>query len=364
MQNLIQPVLSKEPEYGHEKNNVLSLSKFLSLLGEEEDYFKDEQSDTKLMITRLRKIFYDKWGWNTQLIRKAAYIKCRYKVKLVKQLPGDGYSEREVKKVKRYSNNLYQPKYRLVTYRKNDKVFKNTRANQIPEIYRNDHQDVLLPEEYYCDIAHTLAGLDAFNNFQVVSPLPAFLFFLHKIFPHADSNVEVATWLGDIATSAADFLFEYLNKNKKPLSETTEQKYISINASAPDMLGDIDAYAINHFYKEKISAKDGRLTMLIEEYYHNCSKDTRYAKQRFIIFCEEVGLHYNEKENNFSNEKQWLKKYIKQLRDTTAFMVHSHTEETFKGIILPLKVWLKCYDKVLKLELLLKLFLESLKKLL
>jgi len=364
MENLVQPILSNEPEYGHEKNDVLPLTKFLYMLTEEEDYFKDQQTNTSIMITRLRKIFYDKWGWNTQLIRKAAYIKCRYKVKIVTQLPDDEHSGEGVKKVKRYRDNKYQPKYRLVTYRKNDRVFKNSRANQVPEIYKKDHQDIFLLEGYHCDIAHTLAGLDAFNNFQVVSPLPSFLFFLHKLFPHADSNIEVTTWLGDIATSAADFLFEYLYKNKTSLSEATEQKYIDINASASDMLGDIDAYAINYLYKEQVSSKGRRLTEIMEEYYNKCSNDSQYRKQRFKIFCKEIGLEMNEKENNFSNEEQWLKKYTKQLRNTTAFMINSHTEETLKGIILPLKVWLKCYENVLKLELLLKLFLESLKKLL
>ncbi|HEY6976914.1 MAG TPA: hypothetical protein VH396_11545, partial [Chitinophagaceae bacterium] len=308
MENLIQPILSKEPEYGHEKSDVLSFSEFLSLLEEEENYFQDKQTGTSLMITRLRKIFYDKWGWNTQLIRKAAYIKCRYKVKIVTQLPDDK-PERGVKKVKHYKDNKYQPKYRLVTYRKNDRVFKNSRAGQVPEIYKNDHQDIFLPEGYQCDLAHTLAGLDAFNNFQVVSPLPPFLFFLHKLFPHADSNVEVTTWLGDIATTAADFLFEYLSKNKTPLSETTEQKYIDINASASDMLGDIDAYVINYLYKDYVSSKGKRLTEILEEYYNKCSTDPSYQKQRFKIFCKEIGLHLNEKENNFSNEEQWLKKY-------------------------------------------------------
>ena len=363
MENLIQPILSKEPELGHNKNDVLPFSEFLALLKEEENYFKAQRTYTRLMITRLRKIFYDKWGWNTHLIRKAAYIKCRYKVKIVTQLP-DEKSATGVKKVKHYKDNKYEPQYRLVTYRKNDRVFKNSRANQIPEIYKNDHQDVLLPEGHYCDIAHTLAGLDAFNNFQVVSQLPPFLFFLHKLFPYADSNVEVTTWLGDIATTGADFLFEYLNKNKTPLSESMEQKYIDINASASDMLGDIDAYAINYCYKDYVSAKGMRLTEIIEEYYNKCSNDPLYRKQRFKIFCKEIGLEVNEKENNFSNEAQWLKKYTKQLRNTTAFMVNSHTEETFKGIILPLKVWMKCYENVIKLELLLKIFLESLKKLL
>lgn len=41
------------------KESAISLEKFLQLLENEEDYFKGEQHHTKLMITRLRKIFYN-----------------------------------------------------------------------------------------------------------------------------------------------------------------------------------------------------------------------------------------------------------------------------------------------------------------
>ena len=80
MNELTQPILSNTPYPPH---GVLSLSQFLDLLREEEDYYHGEQTNTKLMITRLRKIFYDKGGWNTQLIRKAAAIEWRYDDKII-----------------------------------------------------------------------------------------------------------------------------------------------------------------------------------------------------------------------------------------------------------------------------------------
>ena len=361
MQELNQPILSRLPEYNHDNKDVLTLADFLNLLKEEEDYFQGEQYNTKLMITRLRKIFYDKWGWNTQLIKGAAYISGRYQVKIINEGTKNNIYEGKVKKVKRYLNNEYTPKYRLVTYRKNDRIYKNSRKNEVPFIYQKDHQDVLLPDGYYCDIAHVLAGLDAFNYPQVVSPLPSFLFFLYKLFPHADSNVDITTWLGDIATSAEDFLFAFIRNNRQSSTTDAEQNYININASASDMLGDIDAYVIHKFYN--IGAKAGRrVTDILEEYYSDNPIGEKLRKQRFDIFCESVGLK-SLVGNKFLNEDDWIAYYKKQLRNTTSFMVYSLTEETVKSIRLPIAVCFKRYEDVIKLEVLLGIFLQELKKL-
>src|SRR5437868_2144677 len=124
---LIQPIFSSEPEHGHKPEDVLTLSQFLDLLKPEEDYFEGEEENTKVMITRLRKIFYDKWGWDTMLIRNTAAIKGRYEVKIVdcESSTPPAYT---LKKVKYYTNNTYTPKCRLVTYRQDDRVYGNARA--------------------------------------------------------------------------------------------------------------------------------------------------------------------------------------------------------------------------------------------
>ena len=78
MNQLNQLILSRNPEPGHDLKNVLTLTEFIKLLKEEEDYYPGEQHNTKLMITRLRKIFYDKWGWNRELVEGAAHIDTPY----------------------------------------------------------------------------------------------------------------------------------------------------------------------------------------------------------------------------------------------------------------------------------------------
>lgn len=356
---LIQPILSKDPEPGHSKDKVLSFDEFLELLRKEEDYFEGEQHNTKLMITRLRKIFYDELGWNTQLIRKAAGIEGRYRVILEDcgVTPGDCSEDYHIfseqgKRVRRYRDNKLQYKCRKVVYRENDKVYPD-RAGQTPFIYESDHQDVMLPDGYHCDLGHVLAGLDALNNPQVVSPLSDFLFFLHKLFPHVGSNANVTTWLGDIASTSGDFLFH--NLAKKPMDEKVMQCYIDRDASASDMLGNIDAFVINSEYRTGTDSGP-RPTDIFSDYYLN----TEIRKGRFRTFSKRIRLEWDGKD--FSNEDEWLRYYSGQLKNNTAFQVFSLTENRLQRFVLPIKIVQNRYNKILCTEMLLKIFLEALKK--
>jgi hypothetical protein len=358
MSHLYQPIISDQPEPGQDSKHVLLLKDFLQLLKEEEDYFSGQQHNTKLSVTRLRKIFYDKWGWDTQLVRTAALIKCRYQVDIV-DCPAASVADLEIKRVRRYRHFENVPKCRRVTYRKNDRIFGNKRVGDVPEIYKKNHQVVLLPEGYYCDIGHTLAGLDALNRPQAVSPLPFALFFLRKLLPNADSNAAVCTWLGDIATTAGDFLLTYLRNNNTPLGTDEEQRIINMNAPGTDMLGNIDSYVIYHFYKLK-ARKGRRVSDILEEYYTDNPAGNSYRKQRFKIFAECIGLE-NFSNNSFSNESEWLKYQKKQLRNTAAFMVNSVSSGCREKYLIPWKLWRRKYEDVIKVEMLLSLFLDELK---
>jgi hypothetical protein len=354
-----QPVLSRKPEPGHADKDVLTAQTFIDLLKEEEDYFPGEQTQLPLMITRLRKIFYDKWGWNKELICRAAPIECRYEVTITGTPPRDNSGQSHVKRKPHYKDNDEVDKYRLVTYRKNDRVYGDTRFGQVPLIYQKDHQEVLLPDGSYCDLAHVLAGLDAYNNPQIVSPLPAWLQFLHKLLPHCDSNMDLVTWLGDIATSSEAFVFDYLRHDKRPLSPETEQHYININAPGSDMLGNIDSYAIARSY-DLSGASGRRLTEIMEEFYISPAR-AFFLQKRYALFCDAVGLKWDGQ--RFTNEEEWLRRYRPQLRDATTFMIFSLTDENVQSVILPLEVWLGKYSDVVKADIMLRLFLKTLKTL-
>jgi hypothetical protein len=356
---LCQPIFADAPESSHDPKDVLTISVFLDLLKEEEDYYPGEQDRTRLMITRLRKIFYDRWGWNSELIRGAAHIPGRYEVRIVDDPRAYKVHPKAAKKLKRYKAFEEQPKYRLVTYRKNDRVYGNTRAGQVPFIYQNDHQETLLPEGHYCDVAHILAGLDAANHPQVVSPLPAWISFLDKLFPHVDANIDIVTWLGDIASTSADFLFDWIRHHRVPLSNEELQQYINIDAPGSDMLGDIDAYVMHSCYPTG-SEKAGRITDMLRDYFCGSGHSQIYRLRRFSIFCRSVGLQGWNGEG-FSNEEKWLDYYQRQLRDNTAFQAYSLNEHGLKSLLVPLRIWLNGYRDELRTRYLLLIFLKTLK---
>lgn len=345
-----QPILSKSPEPGHNKTDVLQLTEFIQLLKDEEDYYDGEQHNTKLMITRLRKIFYDQWGWNKELIENATAEQTRYVMSIV-----DDGSENTTAVV-RYSDFKYAPKHRLVTYGNADKVYGSSRAGQTPEIVRKGHQEVLLPDGYYCDIAHILAGADAYNYPQVVSPLPKFLRFAEHLMPHVDSNMDIVTWLGDIASSSGGFLFNYLRHKNTPNSPQREQYEINIGAPGSDMLGNIDSFIISNSYD--IGSENGlRFTDILTSYYFD---ENSPRKTRFSTYCKLVGLTgWNG--TSWKNEDIWKAYYYRQLRDNVSFQVFSLTDQKLDSVLLPIKVWFGFYRKVLKVEGLLELYLNELK---
>lgn len=355
---LYQPVITRKPEASHSLIDVLSLQSFLVLLKEEEDYYTGDQCNTKLMITRLRKIFYDIWGWNTELIRGAAEIEGRYEVKIVDDAEKQ-YVGRPSGRSLRVSAGLdVVHKRRIVCYKPTDRVYPD-RAGQIPFIYDKDHQELVLPEGVFCDIAHVLAGLDAINYKAHVAPLPNWLMWARKIFPYNESNVDIVTWLGDIASASGDFVFEYLNRNRK-INDKIRQDEINSDAPGSDMLGDIDPYVIACCYD--ISSSNGlRVTDILQDYYCGESKGKYYREHRFSIFCEQIGLGKLDGEY-FEKEKDWMKFYIKQLRNGTTFCEFSQLEN-IKGAWIALRTWLHCFEDVMVLEELLEIFLKELKDL-
>lgn len=345
-----QPILSKLPEPGHSKSDVLQLKDFILLLKEEEDYYEGEQNNTKLMITRLRKIFYDQWGWNKQLIEGATAEQVRYEMNIVDDNTDDTTD------IIRYSEFKYAPKHRLLTYSATDRIFGDTRVGKTPEIVKNGHQEVVLPDGYYCDIAHILAGVDAYNYPQTVSPLPHFLRFFEHLLPHVDSNMDIVTWLGDIASSSGGFLFNYLRTNKSKNSPKREQYEINIGAPGSDMLGNIDAFIIGNAYD--VGSENGqRFTDILTSYYFD---DDSPRKKRFETYCKLIGLKGWNGEN-WKNEEIWKAYYYRQLRDNVSFQVFSLTDQKLDSVILPIKVWFGFYRNILKVEELLEIYLKELK---
>jgi hypothetical protein len=348
---LYQPILSRCPERGDSPDQYLTFHQFLCLLREEENYFLDEY-DLKTMTTRLRKIFYDNGGWDI-LIRQAASVPGRYNVEIVDCSQTGNVKSSELNQVPHYTNNISNPQCRKVTYKPDDRIYGRTRAGCVPIIYKDNHADIQLPEECFCDIGHTLAGLDALNNPQVVTPWPEWLAILNRLFIRVESNAYLATWLGDIATSGADFLYKYLRTGNQ---NTPEEEQLSINehASASDMLGNIDAFVIYDIYIRQITPPK-KITEIFRDYYENLDR-----KQKLTKFCELMGLGWDGL--SFKNHQEWLKTNIIELRNATAIMVALFSDNPFQKYVLPVQVWLGKYDEIIKPKELLEIFLFELKK--
>jgi len=356
-ETIVQPIESNVPEIPA-KGNGISFAHFIDLLRREEDFFRAEQHKTKIMFSRLRKIFYDNWGWNTELIRGASKIEGRYEVTVVDD------PTPQTNKKPRAGSRLQTSNYDIVYKHREVKVKQGDWLNpgdagKTPEIYANDNQDVHLPEELYCDLGHVLAGVDAYNFFAPVTPLPNCLTWARKLFPYVDSNVDIVTWLGDIASSSGEFLFQNLRK-KRPLTDEEKQDIINEYATASDMLGDIDPYIIVNYYNT-LAPVGQRVTDILQDYYQGGTDSSFFRQHRYSYFCDIIGLKGWDGQA-FANEDEWMKYYRRQLRNNITFQVFSLTEQKIKSVWLPLWIWFGFYDKVLEMDTLLTIFVDALKK--
>jgi hypothetical protein len=263
-----------------------------------------------------------------------------------------------------YANALYRPQYRKVVYRKTDRVFPE-RAGKLAYIYEDDHQEVLIPPggqynyAYVSDIGHILTGCDASNYPDTVGLLPGRQNIL-RLGPHVTSNMDMSTWLGDIASASAAFLFTYFEK-KDTLTIPEMQVVIDEFVPGTDMMGNIDAYVIASHYD--ISLRQGmRFTEILTDYYIGKEYDPPLRNSRYRLFCEAIGLK-DWDGANFSNEAAWLKYYEKELLAATCFLYKSLTDNACANFFTAIRMYyFKAYKDELKIQLLLTTLLGELKK--
>ncbi len=337
-----------------EKKSAISFFEFIELLRNEEDFYVNQQNDTKTILSHLRKIFYDIYGWNTQLIRGAKDVSNRYEVTLVSDEQAT-YPHKLHALVNRSGSKMESNFIRRqVVVKPGD--WMNSNVGTVPVIYSNDNQENVLPDGLYCDLGHVLAGMDASNYPAVVAPLPSKLMSLSFLVPHVSNNAFCATWIGDLSSTAGEFLFQYL-RDKKPLSELEKQNIVDAFSPGTDMLGNIDSIVIPSLYE--LNTHDGqRISDILLKYYKNEGNSKSSVYKRYSIFCKLIGLKLSENKG-FENKKKWLRKYKKQLRNTTAFYVFTRSKK-IRSYLLAFLVWVRYYDKRLCLDEILIAFLEAL----
>jgi hypothetical protein len=277
---------------------AMSIKQFIQLVeAEEARYPIEEQQNTKLMITRLRKIFYGKDGWDKYLIEGAKDIQRPYHTESIEQsrsnIPIGWALDIEVVR-ERYS----------VT----------DRFGQTPKIAQN--QEIRLPNGSYIDIGHVFAGLDAINFPQEVGYLGI------KI----DKNVDAATWVGDLGSALAEIQFKALQKHEGEPGSLTHAEINAIiceYASPQDMLGNIDTYVIKTQYDISKSAQGTKVSEILRRYY---LIDPAYLREhRYSVFAGQVGLEGWDGAA-FTNENEWVDDYTDQVNDAAALYIGANTE--------------------------------------
>lgn len=281
------PLLTPAPK------GKITMSDFIDLVRQEEEkYPDDEQRDTKLMVTRLRKIFYNTPGWNQFLIPKAAAI----------QPPYSEYVWRVRKKTR------VEPFGLLNNFDLVDKeYYPIDLTGKKPSIYTNAEVmiDTGSTAGAFIDMGHVFAGWDAFNNpDSVVAPL------LSEI--KINRNWDATTWLGDLGSVLAEAWVIYVN-GEQPLKAATLQHLIDEYAPAQDMLGNIDSYVLS------IHRFTGKVSEILELYY--TEQDPRkLQRRRFEFFAQEIGIGPLA-QGSFVNSRTRSEMHIDEISDAAALYI-------------------------------------------
>lgn len=295
VQRLSQPVVKPAPE------GAISIRAFILLVEAEEAKWPiAEQTQTSLMISRLRKIFYGTSGWDKYLIPGASGI-------------DSGYSIHE-EETGRENLSLIGPDADIVRKRQ---VLKD-QYGMSPTISR--HQEVRLEDGTFDDIGHVFAGLDAANHFTDVSAGLGLA--------SVKDNKAAVTWTGDLGSAVTEIIFKAQNSGA-PTAVTAMQGIVDEYASAQDMLGNIDAYVIADQYD--ISNSGGKkVSELLRAYYlgEASTPDTRARANRFSRFCALIGLK-GWADGHFANEAAWLDRWTPEVAGAAALYYGATTSGIF-----------------------------------
>jgi len=279
----------------------------------ENSHPESQQRDTSYMITRLRKIFYGKDGWDSHLIPRAASVPRPYQVSEVEY-------DRFSLSIPGVSDTIYVVRKR----------YQVRSGGQEPPIYQG--QELRLQSGFHCDIGHTFAGLDALNH-----PSAAGILNIR-----ITRNADAVTWVGDLGSVLAEWFFKRYDSRRgrgSALTLTELQEVIDgTDGLAPpqDMLGNIDAFAIrSHFNttgrRPGTAAPPGmswqapKVSEILRDYYLQ-SNDA--LLHRYSRFAQSIGLTgWNG--TRFVNEASRVSYYTDEVNDAAALYLMVNTDSAW-----------------------------------
>jgi hypothetical protein len=267
-----------------------------------------EQTNTKLMVTRLRKLFYGSKAWDKYLIPEAADVKPLYTFE-------EKETKREEVEIKGAPNI--------------DHVTKESRLVDAPEVLKDPAsiQEVKMPDGKFVDVGHVLAGLDAANNPSVAGDQKG-------VFPMY-SNMAAVTWLGDLGSIAGELIINAVKAGKSSYTEADLQNEITRMAPSQDMLGNVDAYAMEMAFDAKATSGK-KVSDMLAEFYGAPGAATNlmakyYRETRFTTFAISILLG-DLKGSTFEKETEFKAYWLPQLRNSTTLYTGSATDSHTTGI--------------------------------
>jgi|GEM_PF-6578705 len=296
VQRLDQPIVTRLSP------RAISIRDFILLVeAEEAKWPSAEQTQTSLMITRLRKIFYGTAGWDDFLIPGAKGI-------------ASGYNISEVE-IGRENLSLPGPDADIV---RKQQVVKDT-SGASPAIA--SQQEVRLEDGTIDDIGHVFAGLDAANHPAVSTPLRI---------ANVTDNKAAVTWIGDLGSAVTEIVFKRFNAGGT-INESAMQLIVNEYASAQDMLGNIDAYVIADQYNIS-NASGKKVSELLRAYYLGAAStpDGRAREHRYSRFCALTGLT-GWTGSGFANEVDWLNRWTPEVAGAASLYFGANTSGVLSG---------------------------------
>ncbi len=298
-----------------------TLAVFLQVIRDEEAKLPPaEQTDTKLMITRLRKLFYGSKGWDAHLIPGAAGVTPLYE-----------FQEEETGR-----RDFEAPGPNVIEF-----VDRKPKLLGAPAVLANpsDVQEVLMPNGDFVDVGHVLAGLDAMNHPTTVAP-----YYMYEM----SSNVDAVTWAGDLGSVLAEVIFQRA-KLGRPLTGPEVQAQIDEMAPAQDMLGNVDAYAIGDAFAIGAGTGGKKVSDMLSEYYGGpgvaSAAGTAAHDQRFTTFARMIGLGPLTG-GAFAGEAAWLTRYELEVGKAGALYVGASSEMSVWGLTYSIGAKLGLMDAV------------------
>ncbi len=264
----------------NERNQKWSITEYIKKIEEIENKFsEEEQRNTKLMITRFRKIYYDSAGWNNVLIPNTSDIPCIF-------------SEEE------YKLNFKQ-------------------GNEV----------IIDLSGYLLDIGHVIAALDAFNHLSSIDIFMGAVFWVD-----IKRNIDAATWLGDLGSVIAHMRREFFNKlywNEFINNDIIIDLLIKIfkeKSSSIDLLSDIDGIVIANHLPISANKNGKKMSELLRDYYLQ-ENSCVLISNRISLFAKEIGLG-----ENFENEEAFIKRYQHEITDAALiYLINTYGGNNFIG---------------------------------